>query len=108
MPFSDMTGALQRGIVSAAFLVEPFVTQNGAHLQHLMDPYSEIAGTFPISLVVASRAWLSSNAQTAQRFVNAIYETARWANQNRDATTESEQSRGGTARVSSVPRVVAG
>lgn len=86
MPFSDMTGALQRDVVSAAFLVEPFVTMNASAIQHVADPYAEISDTFPISLLAASRPWLTANADTARRFVAALYETARWSNANHDVT----------------------
>lgn len=86
MPFGDMTAALQRHLVAAAFIVEPFLTQNAPDLQLVANPYAEIADVFPISLIAASRAWLAANPDLARRFVAALYETARWANRNRDQT----------------------
>jgi NitT/TauT family transport system substrate-binding protein len=86
MPIPDMPAALQRRTVAAAFIVEPFLTQDFADLQIVTIPYTEIADIFPISVVAASRAWLAANAEPARRFVAALYETAAWANQNRDLT----------------------
>jgi NitT/TauT family transport system substrate-binding protein len=86
MPFSEMLSALQRRTVAGAYLPEPFLSQAGTEVRVVGDPSSAVADRFLISLVVAPRAWLSQNAETARSFVAAVYETARWSNQNREQT----------------------
>jgi len=86
MKFAEMPAALQRGTVAAAYVVEPLLTQYAEQLKLVATPYSVIADTFPISLIVTTRAWLAQNADTARRFVAATYETARWVNANRPQT----------------------
>lgn len=86
LPFSEMLSALQRGTVVGAYLPEPFLSQAGVEVRVVGDPPSAIADRFLVSLVVAQRAWVTQNASTSQRLVAAIYDTARWANQNHDLT----------------------
>jgi NitT/TauT family transport system substrate-binding protein len=86
MPFGDMPAALGRRTVAGAYFAEPLLTQNAADITLIAIPYSAIADSFPISLVVAGRAWLAQNPDLGRRLAGAIYETARWANQNRDRT----------------------
>ena len=86
MKFVEMPAALQRGTVASAYLVEPLITQNSSQLRLIATPYSAIADTFPISLIITTRAWLAQNAGTARRFVAAVYDTARWTNANRPQT----------------------
>jgi NitT/TauT family transport system substrate-binding protein len=86
MKFVEMPAALQRGTVASAYLVEPLITQNSSQLRLIATPYSAIAETFPISLIITTRAWLAENAGTARRFVSAVYDTARWTNRNRPQT----------------------
>jgi NitT/TauT family transport system substrate-binding protein len=83
MPFADMAPSLDRKSVAAAYITEPLLTRYAADLQMIATPYSAIADTFPISLFAANQSWLAANTETARRLVAAIYETARWANQNR-------------------------
>jgi NitT/TauT family transport system substrate-binding protein len=86
MKFVEMPAALQRGTVASAYIPEPMITQNFAALKLIATPYSAIAETFPISLIITTRAWLAQNASTAPRFVAAVYDTARWTNKNRPQT----------------------
>jgi NitT/TauT family transport system substrate-binding protein len=86
MPFSEMPAALQRGTVDGAYITEPQLSQQSAELRIVAIPYGAIADRFLISLVVSTRAWVAQNGETARRLVAAIYETARWANRNRDLT----------------------
>ncbi|HXP93278.1 MAG TPA: ABC transporter substrate-binding protein [Candidatus Binatia bacterium] len=83
MRFSEMPAALQRGTVTAAYITEPLLTQHADELKLIAIPYSEIAKTFPISVIAAGRSWLAQNSDTARRFVAATYETGRWLNGNR-------------------------
>jgi NitT/TauT family transport system substrate-binding protein len=86
MRFAEMPAALQRGTVAGAYIPEPLLTLHAGELKLIAVPYGAIAETFPISVVVAGRAWLAQNAETARQFVAALYATARWSNANRDKT----------------------
>jgi NitT/TauT family transport system substrate-binding protein len=86
MPFPEMGPALQRGSVQAAFVAEPSLSQLPAEIEVIADPYSAIAKTFLISVWFTTRDWLGKNPEAAKRLVQAVYETARWANANRDKT----------------------
>jgi NitT/TauT family transport system substrate-binding protein len=85
MPFSEMPFALQRGTVAAAYLPEPQLSQAGP-VRIIAVPYSAIADTFLISLVTATRSWAVQNPDVVRRVAGAMYETARWANRNRNLT----------------------
>ncbi|MGA2393217.1 MAG: ABC transporter substrate-binding protein [Candidatus Lustribacter sp.] len=86
MKFTEMAAALQRGTINAAYMVEPMLTQYANQIKMVATPYSAIADTFPISVIITTRAWLAQNADLAKRFVKAVYETARYANGNRNRT----------------------
>ena len=64
------------------------MTQAATDIQIVSIPYGAIAPVFPISLVVATRAWVTQNPDVARRLVAATYDTARWANQNHPRTAE--------------------
>lgn len=86
MKFAEMPAAAQRGSVAGIYLPEPMITQNAAAVKLLATPYSAIADTFPISVIITTRAWLAQNREVAKRFVAAVYDTARWANRSRPQT----------------------
>lgn len=108
LPFSEMLSALQRGTVVGAYLPEPYLSQAGAEVRVVGDPPSAIADRFLVSLVVAQRAWVTQNPETAKRLVAAIYETARWANQNHDLTAPmlSKYSKTDTEVIHHMPRTL--
>lgn len=86
LPFSDMLPALARGTIAGCYMVEPLLTQNGSELQIVAVPYRAIADELLVSIVVASRSWVDQNREIARKIVTAVYNTARWANANPDAT----------------------
>jgi NitT/TauT family transport system substrate-binding protein len=86
MKFTEMEGVLQRGTVAGAYVVEPYITLNSSQLRQIAVPYSAIAESFPISVIVTTRAWVAQNADTAKRFVGSVYDTARWVNAHRGET----------------------
>ncbi len=89
MKFAEMPAALQRGTIDAAYITEPALTEYADQVKLIATPYSAIADTFPISVIVTTRRWLAQNPETARRFVAAVYETARWSNANRAQTAVS-------------------
>jgi NitT/TauT family transport system substrate-binding protein len=88
MPFPEMGAALVRGTVQAAFVAEPSLSQLPPEVHVIADPYGAIAKAFLISVWFTSRDWLAKNETAAKGVVRAIYDTARWANHNRDKTAE--------------------
>ena len=84
LPQSEMPPALQRDLVQAAVLVEPFYTSVKSSIRVLGKPYDAVAKEFLICQWIATTDWLAKNAAGARKLVGAIYETARWANTHHD------------------------
>lgn len=85
MPFPQMPGALSRGVLAAATLGEPIMSDAlAADARILGKPYDAIAKQFNISDWFTTRDWLAKNPDVAKRFVAAIYDAARWANTHHD------------------------
>jgi ABC-type nitrate/sulfonate/bicarbonate transport system substrate-binding protein len=72
--------------VSGAFLGEPFLSAGGDNVRVFAKAYDAIGNSFYICAWFASRDWLTRNADVARRLLGVVYETARWANANHDAT----------------------
>lgn len=93
MPPTTAIPALQRGTVDVALLSEPFVTFGKGQVRSVGSPYDVAAEkatgkAFCVSVWYASKSWVEADPARAKRAVDAIYETARWANGHRDATFE--------------------
>jgi NitT/TauT family transport system substrate-binding protein len=86
LPCPEMGTALQRGTVQGAFIAEPSLSQVPPEVQVIADPYGAIAKAFLISVWFTSHEWLAKNTDASKHLVRAIYDTARWANRNRDQT----------------------
>lgn len=78
--------ALERGTVAAAIVGEPFATAAGDRIRRLAKPYDTIAKSFYVLTWFAKRDWIEQNAPMMRKFVQAIYDTARWANAHHDET----------------------
>ena len=84
-------GALQRGAVDVALVGEPFVTAQKGQYRAIGSPYDVAADrapnkTFCVSVWYAAKSWVNEDPARARRAVQAIYDTARWANTHRDQT----------------------
>jgi NitT/TauT family transport system substrate-binding protein len=91
MPPTVAIPALQRGTVDAALLSEPFVTFGKGMIKSAGSPYDAAADLakakqFCVSVWYASKPWIEADPARARRAVEAIYETARWANTHHDET----------------------
>ncbi len=91
MPPATAIPALQRGTVDVALLSEPFVTFGKGLIRSVGSPYDVAADraqgkAFCVSVWYASKPWFEADAGRARRAVEAIYETARWANGHHDET----------------------
>jgi NitT/TauT family transport system substrate-binding protein len=86
MPFPEMGTALVRGTVQGAFISEPSLSLVPPEVGTIADPYASIAKTFIVSVWFTTHDWLAKNPDGGKRLVQAIYDTARWSNRNRDKT----------------------
>jgi NitT/TauT family transport system substrate-binding protein len=83
--------ALQRGTLDAGLLSEPFVTFAKGQVRSMGSPFDVAADLSPakqftVSAWYANKPWFEADPARAKAAIQAIYETARWANANRDAT----------------------
>ena len=91
MPPPTAIPALQRGTVDACLLSEPFVTFGKGLVRSIGAPYDAGADLaknkeFCVSVWYASKPWVEADPARARRAVQAIADTARWANTHHDET----------------------
>jgi NitT/TauT family transport system substrate-binding protein len=86
LPNSEMSAALKQGRIDAAMLAEPALSQAKADVDVLGDAFAAIAPHWTVGVFVASKSWVEANPDVAHRFVQAMVETARWANTHRNET----------------------
>jgi NitT/TauT family transport system substrate-binding protein len=85
LPYPQMLPALTRGTIAAATLGEPLLSgamSGGARVFGKV--FDAIGKQFLISDWFSTRDWLEKNPALAKRLVQAIYDTARWANAHHD------------------------
>ena len=90
IPFPDMIGALEKGRVDAACVVEPFVSQGKAAGMKGIDPF--YAGTAPnltVATYFASKELIGSNPELVDRFKTAMEKSLEYAQENPDAVREA-------------------
>jgi len=78
--------ALQRGVIDAALIGEPYLAPVRNELRTVGQPHDMIAKEFMLSVWQGNRAWVEADLQRAKRMVAAIYETARWSNSHQPET----------------------
>lgn len=84
IPLPQVPAALDRGTVDAGILAEPFLSQNANKtVRVLAYVFNAIAPQFFISDWFTSKSYLEQNRSVVKRFVDVIYQTARWANGHR-------------------------
>jgi len=89
LPFTEVGAALQRGLVQASFLLEPFTTEFIAAGQVRLfgdNTYLAIAPELSVAIWCASRTWVKSNPDTVKKLVNGIYATAKYCNTHQAET----------------------
>jgi NitT/TauT family transport system substrate-binding protein len=80
LPNSEMAAALKQGRIEAAMLAEPVLSQVKNDVDELGDAFGAVGGRYTQAVFVASKSWSAANPDVARRFVQAMVETARWAN----------------------------
>jgi NitT/TauT family transport system substrate-binding protein len=89
LPYAEMSAALTRGTVSAAFIGEPFLTAGKADVRVIGYPNDSVASSFYLSAWFARREWIAANAATLRKLRQAFYDSARWANAHHDDTAST-------------------
>lgn len=73
MPFPDMTAALERGAIDAAWAVEPFQTQmTNAGMTKLFSNFSGKTATAPLSGIAMTEQFVDANPNTAAKVARAV------------------------------------
>jgi NitT/TauT family transport system substrate-binding protein len=108
LPFGTMVPAIQRGTIDACLLAEPFLSLSRGQVRSIAKPQDTIAKSFVTSAFFAQRAWIEANRATARAFMQAMYETARWANthQSESAVILSKYSKLPLDQVQQMTRVI--
>jgi NitT/TauT family transport system substrate-binding protein len=83
IPMPQMPAALARGTVDAAVIGEPWITSSRDSLRTFATFYDAIAPRFLIADWFANTTFIAKNPSVVGRFVEAVNETARWANAHR-------------------------
>lgn len=82
VPFAQVGGALERGLVQAGFITEPF--KSGAvragQIRDFGDTYLAVAPELAVVVWFTTKAWFQKNTDTAKKLVKGIFATAAWAN----------------------------
>jgi NitT/TauT family transport system substrate-binding protein len=84
MPFSQVSAALKRGTIAAGVISEPSLAASLDDVRVLAKPFELIGKRLMIGGWFATSDWQKKNVAAARAFAGVIYETARWANANRD------------------------
>jgi NitT/TauT family transport system substrate-binding protein len=91
IPQSAALPALQHSTLDAGLLSEPFVTFGKGTVRKIGSPFDVAADLAPnkvfcVSVWYANKSWFEADPARAKKIVQAIYDTARWANSHRDDT----------------------
>jgi NitT/TauT family transport system substrate-binding protein len=91
IPPSAALPAVVRGSLDIAMLSEPFVTFAAGTVRSVASPYDIAADKaakkeFCVSVWYANKPWFEADPARSRRAVQAIYDTARWANAHHDET----------------------
>ena len=83
--FNMMAGAFTDGQGDYVTLFEPTATQiERAGKGYILASIGQESGEIPYTAYFANKSWLQENADTAQRFVNAIAKAQQWVMEHTD------------------------
>jgi len=86
IPFPDMVGALEKGRVDAACVVEPFVSQGKAAGMKGIDPfYAATAPDLTVATYFASKQMIESKPELIERFKKAMEKSLQYSQEHPDA-----------------------
>lgn len=85
LPFGSMPAALQKGIVDAASMIEPFMTQlSMASKVRLIAPVSYALPNWPVSFGIVRRDFGEKNVDVLRKYRAAWTESVQWIRKNPD------------------------
>ena len=90
IPLPATNAALQRGTVVAALNGEPFLSEAKGAIRILGYPYGSIANQFYTGIWVARGDWADRNPAIVRKFIDVIYQSARWANTHQPQSGQIE------------------
>ena len=86
IPFPDMVGALEKGRVDAACVVEPFVSQGKAAGMKGIDPfYAATAPNLTVATYFTSKEMVEAKPELVERFTKAMEKSLQYSAENPDA-----------------------
>lgn len=86
IPFGSMPAALERGIVDAASMIEPFMTQlTMSRKVRVIAPVEYALPNWPVSFGIVRRDFGEKNADVLKKYQAAWNESVRWIRGNPDA-----------------------
>ncbi len=90
LPFAEMGPALERGTVAGAVISEPSLTSaiDGGKVRAFAKTFDVFAPRFLISGWFTTKDWYAKNTPLAKRVAATLYDTARWANANKDESAK--------------------
>ena len=87
LPFGSMPAALEKGLVDAASMIEPFMTQISlTHKVRVIAPVEYALPNWPVSFGIVRRDYGEKNVDVLQKYRAAWIEAVRWIRQNPDET----------------------
>lgn len=84
MAYPDMLGALQRGDVDAAVVIEPFLTAGAENTTIIARPNAEYGVDGTSAVYVTTTEFAQNNAATIRSFCEVIASASDFANENQD------------------------
>lgn len=86
LPFGSMPAALEKGIVDAASMIEPFMTQLVMSRKvRVIAPVEYALPNWPVSFGIVRRDYGEKNAEVLRKYQAAWNESVRWIRQSPDA-----------------------
>jgi NitT/TauT family transport system substrate-binding protein len=90
LPPVNMAAAVDRGTVAAAVINEPSLVASQSCCHVIGNNFASIGSTWQLNAWYASSDWIAKNPDLAKRFVQAMRETAIWANNPANHTKSGE------------------
>jgi NitT/TauT family transport system substrate-binding protein len=88
LPFASMKDALDAGRIDAAWVAEPFISNNKKTTRVLSYSFDAIAKQFLISGYFSTLTWAKANPALVAKFSQAIRAAGAWANANQAASAD--------------------
>lgn len=90
MPPTNMGASLERGVIDAATISEPYLTGARDRVRVFASTYDAIAPRFTISAWFTTADWVKKNPAAAKAFVTAMRESNAWANKPENHAASGE------------------